>query len=620
MTHDPAAPSEREPDRAPVRPRIVRPGSALPLLLEDEVRDLLDAGAPVHVELVGPQGSGKTTALRHLAATFEGHPGLRLVDGECVVQSGSGTVTVTARCRASKHIVTYRLQPWQQDDVIEYLLARHPADIARVLAVWQTGPPHDLQRSPGVCRTVLDRIAADPTISCPRAALAIWLPAELGAQLDDAVRFAVRTESAGARGMLPLAFALAPHSHLLQLATVRGVLAADYALQVATSQPRWRPIAMRWSTSTRDAITQALRSSGELLAALERVAAQARVRHKSFVFSALALHAEGYRPPRALRGRMMHAWLAKCDLRGHRIRADLSAATLDAADLRAAQFVRTRLTNASMRRADASGASFSTILAHGLVAPGITAIGSSWWRVSLPKADLRDADLGRARLTRCELEGADLAGASLRGAQLQHSTLTSTELRGADLTDTNLTGARLDRIDLRDVTGFANVTIDGARLGRCQLEGLAAPGLSAAATRFVDSHLTGTRWPDADLRAASFSGCGLAEVDWQGADLRDADLRQSTFHLGNSRSGLVDSPTASEGSRTGFYTDESLEDRFQSPEEVRKANLRDCDLRGANLTGVDFYLVDLRGAKLDPAQRDWLRRCRAILDREMPAE
>ncbi|MGD0205417.1 MAG: pentapeptide repeat-containing protein, partial [Dehalococcoidia bacterium] len=49
---------------------------------------------------------------------------------------------------------------------------------------------------------------------------------------------------------------------------------------------------------------------------------------------------------------------------------------------------------------------------------------------------------------------------------------------------------------------------------------------------------------------------GLAEVDWPGANLRDADLRGASFHLGSSRSGLVGSPIACEGSRTGFYTDD----------------------------------------------------------------
>ena len=79
---------------------------------------------------------------------------------------------------------------------------------------------------------------------------------------------------------------------------------------------------------------------------------------------------------------------------------------------------------------------------------------------------------------------------------------------------------------------------------------------------------------------------------------RGADLRGASFHMGSSRSGLVDSTIASLGTRTGFYTDDYNEQDFKSPEEIRKANLRGADLRGAKIDGVDFYLVDLRDAPL----------------------
>ena len=115
------------------------------------------------------------------------------------------------------------------------------------------------------------------------------------------------------------------------------------------------------------------------------------------------------------------------------------------------------------------------------------------------------------------------------------------------------------------------------------------------------------------MQGANLCNTGLAEIEWEYADLRDADLRGATFHLGSSRSGLVGSPLASEGSRTGFYTDDYEEQTFKAPEEIRKANLCGADLRGANLKGVDFYLVDLRGARYDADQKDHFRRCRAIL-------
>ena len=88
----------------------------------------------------------------------------------------------------------------------------------------------------------------------------------------------------------------------------------------------------------------------------------------------------------------------------------------------------------------------------------------------------------------------------------------------------------------------------------------------------------------------------------------------ASFHLGSSRSGLVGSPIACEGSRTGFYTDDYDDQDIKPAEEIRKANLRGADLRGANIEGVDFYLVDLRDAKYTRDQAEHFRHCRAILE------
>ena len=63
----------------------------------------------------------------------------------------------------------------------------------------------------------------------------------------------------------------------------------------------------------------------------------------------------------------------------------------------------------------------------------------------------------------------------------------------------------------------------------------------------------------------------------------------------------------------GFYTIDLDEQDFKSPEEIRKANLRGVDLRGARIDGVDFHLVDLRDALYDSDQAELLRRAGAIL-------
>ena len=46
----------------------------------------------------------------------------------------------------------------------------------------------------------------------------------------------------------------------------------------------------------------------------------------------------------------------------------------------------------------------------------------------------------------------------------------------------------------------------------------------------------------------------------------------------------------------------------------RGSRAEGTQLRGADLTATDFYLVDLRGAQIDPPHVDYLRRRGAILD------
>ncbi len=125
--------------------------------------------------------------------------------------------------------------------------------------------------------------------------------------------------------------------------------------------------------------------------------------------------------------------------------------------------------------------------------------------------------------------------------------------------------------------------------------------------------LTGSRMQEANFLGADLRGAGLAEIDWPGADLHDADLRGASFHLGSSRSGLVGSPIACEGSRTGFYTDDYDDQDIKSRRRDPQGQPPRRDLRGASIEGVDFYLVDLRDAKYTRDQAEHFRNCRAIL-------
>jgi energy-coupling factor transporter ATP-binding protein EcfA2 len=70
-----------EPQPAAVRPRVLSAAGGEALLLEDEVRRLLDAGTRGVVALLGPAGSGKTAALQHLAAALPPDAPVTFLDG-----------------------------------------------------------------------------------------------------------------------------------------------------------------------------------------------------------------------------------------------------------------------------------------------------------------------------------------------------------------------------------------------------------------------------------------------------------------------------------------------------------------------------------------------------------
>lgn len=161
---------------------------------------------------------------------------------------------------------------------------------------------------------------------------------------------------------------------------------------------------------------------------------------------------------------------------------------------------------------------------------------------------------------------------------------------------------------------FTSALFPEAVLTGCDLEYMDLPGANFEEANLEGSLLTGTTMKDANLTSAVLRNTGLADIDWEGACLRGADLRGATFHMGSSRSGLLFTPIASEGTRTGFYTDDYDERYFKAPEEIRQANLCRADLRGARIDDVDFYLVDLRDALYDPEQEAHFRRCGAILE------
>lgn len=610
---------------AAVRPRILSGESGEPLLLEDEVRRYLDDGAKGAIALIGPPGSGKTTALRHLAAVL---PAGRVVlldvtEAANVPKAASRTLTIYATEElifSIRHVAKLRLASWSCDDLIEYLLAQHKDRCASVLArVRETDYPL-IGGSPQLWRLFLDELADDVTLAGFAPALHRNLERRLGdASLIERGRTfclnsfarigkppplpAEEVDSIDLPGTLRCLLRHGP----VQLLLAAERLAADLQ-QENNAGYLTRRLPRELIAATAEIIGADPQPRQQLAKLFERPLRQA------MAASLLLALDPAWVPPEtiaSLEGAYLPnaRWPAVQLDRVNLADADLSKADLRAAILRECNVARSNFRSALLKganlarvagqHADFSYADLSTGCAKQADFQSASFVGASLAGAMLAEANFKHANLTYASFQAADLRKADLRHTAIEGASFSAADLSQAELRGLRLHVADFTGARFTQADMNG----------------CNLEDMHLPHTDFQGADLDGALLTGTRMPGANFRGADLRNTGLADIDWEGADLRNADLSGASFHLGSSRSGLVGSPIACEGSRMGFYTDDYEEQHYKAPEEVRKANLRGADLRGARIENVDFYLVDLRAAKLDSAQIAHVRHCRAILDR-----
>jgi uncharacterized protein YjbI with pentapeptide repeats len=623
---------ELVPERAAVRPRVILPERGESMRLEDEVLDFAQRGDRGAIRIDGPAGSGKTTALRHLAAVLPRELAVCVLDepdgGGAIIadRAPQGLVVYTGgTCTVPKHLATFRMADWGEDEWIEYLLATARLQGASVMARLKRAADRDtIEGNPELWRIVLDRMAGDATILSVRGALRRELAARLihgAARRQVAEVCLARLTNDPARVIAPEPEAeLASHGHdarLLRLIRHRPIQLLLAAERIVADLAGCDVCDYLAAPLPRDLVQEAGPLITRSTAAIGRLhgllASSWRQRHP---MAASLLHAAemGWQPRWGDSLRLAGAYLEgaswpgidlhETDLAGADLsRADLAQARLDGvkADtirLHGAILRRALLERASVQGAEMSAADLGSVRGAAVNFGDANLEGADLAAASLPQARFCGANLARARFA-----GADLAGADLRGA----------EIAGADFTGANLDSAVLKGLTLGR-SCFKNACFPRADLSRCDLEGMELPRAVFREAILHHALLTGSHMPDADFHGASLRQAGLAEVEWEGACLAGADLRLATFHLGTTRSGLVGSPIACEGSRTGFYTDDFDAQDYKPPEEIRKANLRGADLRGARIDDVDFYLVDLRGALFDPHQAEHFRRCGAILE------
>ncbi len=649
-----------------VRPRVRSPLTDETLLLEDALEPFLQRGDPGAICILGDPGTGKSSALRSLAARIpkgsivelldEPPPAriLELCDRMLVIYAAMDPIHL-------RHHGVFRLSPWGEDEVLEYVLGAHKDRCASLMR--RLRPQSELPQTPELWTICIDRMAADESIDNSNAAILDHLRRSLPtlsrrrAGTISYRRLAQpeadgpdETSLWGHRGFLGFLLGRGlgrEEVRLLRNPRVRMLLAAEHlARKIAKgSLHRLEPRLP----------AELIRKTGALLAgrfdALAKLERQLRDQIMSQPMGVSLLHVArpGWKPPEDSRITWFWgAYLAGAKWSGIRLtapqfakaqltEADLSESSLDHAEFTDAQLIRTVLRGSSIHHCSAKGADLTGAdLSH------VRASRADFTNAVLRSARFESALLQRSRFLGCDLRGvrfcrADLMGALFGGSseervdqdpealnvieKMKEKGYTAisafpahppASLEEADFTGANLEKAQFVGLDLRQAI-LPGARFFDANLTGANLEGVHLPGGHFEGALMYGALLTGSVMPGASFRGAKLQGARLADIEWEKTDLREADLRKVNFHMGSSRSGLLFGEP-SEGTRTGFYTDEFFDQSYRAPEEIRAANLRGADLRGARVLGTDFYLVDLREALYTEDQEEWFRKCGAILE------
>lgn len=603
-----------KPKFVPVRPRVLAPNGGDSELLSDALDRINNlAASDGTVKRVLLAGCGKKTALHLLQ---QNHDSARQAEGETsLFQRICSHVEISIVPNSSVD-EQLQLAPWGMDELIEYLLANHAQCCNSVMeAVVADQLP--LPASPAIWQPILELMAASKKPVKPvEAALQLFDQSHSA----DPARHTDRLLDAMI-GLGPVAFfhqekLVGQLSKLgLDLLRIGPVQDEILARRVATRLhfKRDRRALQAWMTGnllTR--VASNLKDSARAIAFLTKCFKR---NYLSGVVGSILMQLDSdWRPSdkderlELHNGEFEEAHWNRIRLTGHNLRfarlnyADLRESlivgcTLQSTRFRGAQLDRARIIKAKSLSGDFNQAS---------------AVYSKIAECEFRQVNFRKADLESGMISHSHLLACDFTSANLAAAKFSHCRLYRCQVSEAALEDCIFDHCYLSNLSFSEKQ-MANVSFSHSNLNTCNFEDASLDTVDFAHTRLTQTLYTDSTARNCNFRDANLKGAGLAGITWTDCDFTGANLSQVAFHLGSSRSGIVNSPFPSHGTRTGFYTDDIEELDCKPPETIRKAALLDCDLRGANLDGVDFYLVDLRGSNFDEKYRKHLVGCGAIL-------